>query len=101
MNNLFKQKAKVVLDDNWYMTSDSDSGIVLVKHYPATRKNKEGFETEYTAEDKWYFPRVSQALEQYCKEKQVILPSVVEMLEVQKQVLAILEDFRDKYSNWS
>lgn len=74
--------------------------MCLVKHFPAKRKNKEGVETEYTAEEKFYFPRVSMALEQYVKEKQIILPTVVEMLEVQKQVLAVLEDFKTKYANW-
>jgi hypothetical protein len=100
MNNLFKTKKRIDLDDNFYLLSDSDSGLVLVKHFPAKRKNKEGIETEYTAEDKWYFPRVSMALEQYVKEKQIILPTVVEMLEVQKQVLSVLKDFRTNYKNW-
>lgn len=100
MNTIFKQKAKVELDDNFYLTTDSFEGVCLVKHFPATRKNKEGVETEYTAEEKWYFPKVCMALEQFVKEKQIILPKVEEMLEVQKQVLAVLEDFRTKYKNW-
>jgi hypothetical protein len=100
MNNLFKTKAKVEIDDNFYLTTDSFEGVCLVKHFPTTRKNKEGIETEYTAEDKWYFPRVSMALEQYVKEKQIILPTVEEMLEVQKQVLEILQNFEKNFKNW-
>lgn len=101
MNNCFKTKNKIILDDNFYLLSDSDSGIVLVKHYPATRTNKDGVETEYIAEEKFYAPNVAQILERFVREKQVILPEVSEMLEVQKQVLSILEDFKTKYSNWS
>lgn len=99
-NNLFKTKAKVEIDTNFYLTTDNESGVCLVKHYPATRKNKEGAETEYTAEERFYYPTVAQSLERYVREKQIILPSVVEMLEVQKQVLSVLEDFRTKYRNW-
>lgn len=100
MNNLFREQKKVILDENFYLLSDGASGLVLVKHYPAKRKNKEGVETDYTAEDKFYAPNVAQILDRYVREKQVILPEVSEMLEVQKQVLTILEDFRTKFKNW-
>ena len=100
MNNLFKTKKRIDLCESFYLLSDSDSGLVLVKHYPAKRKNKDGIETEYTAEDRFYAPNVAQILDRYVREKQVILPEVSEMLEVQKQVLAVLEDFRTKFKNW-
>ena len=40
MNNIFRTQKKVILDDNFYLLSDGASGLVLVKHYPAKRKNK-------------------------------------------------------------
>ena len=99
-NNLFKTVKKVELDNNFYLESDGGWGISLVQHYPAKRKNKEGVETDYTATERYYYTNVAQALVKYINLKQIILPSVVEMLEIQKQVLYVLEDFKKKYKNW-
>lgn len=101
MNTIFKSKAKVEIDSNYYLTTDTFNGVCLVQHYPAKKKNKEGKEVDYTAEDRWYFPMVSQALNKYVELKQIILPEITEMLEVQKEVLSILDDFRTKYKNWN
>lgn len=100
MNNIFKTKAKVEIDSNYYLVTDSFNGVCLVQHYPAKRKNKEGKEVEYTAEDRWYVSTVGQALNKYVELKQIILPQISEMLEVQKEVFAVLDDFRTKYQNW-
>jgi hypothetical protein len=99
-NNIIKQRAKVEIYSNHYLVTDSFSGVCLVQHFPQKRKNKDGFETDYTAEEKFYFPSVAMALEQYVKLKQIILPEVSEMLEIQKQVLGVLEDFRINFKNW-
>lgn len=100
MNNIFKHGAKVDIDENYFLESDSFSGVVLVQHFPATKKNKEDKEIKYTKFDRWYFPTVSLALNQYQKLRQIILPSIEEMLEVQKETLGILERFESKYKNW-
>lgn len=100
MNNIFKTKAKVEIDSNYYLVTDSFNGVCLVQHYPAKKKNKEGREVDYTAEDKYYFNTVAQSLNKYMELKQIILPSIVEMLEVQKEVFAVLDDFRTKHRNW-
>ncbi|MFN7339799.1 MAG: hypothetical protein ACK5VI_01810 [Opitutia bacterium] len=100
MNNLFKNSKKVKLDDNYTLEHDGYSGIVLVFEEERIRTKKDETEEKYMFSDKWYFPRVSMALEQYVKEKQIILPTVEEMLEVQKQVLEILQNFEKNFKNW-
>ena len=100
MNNIFKTKNKVEIDSNFHLETDTFSGVCLVKSFPAKRKNKEGEETDYTATERFYYNTVAQALEKYVELKQIILPEISEMLEVQKQVLSILEDFKTKYKNW-
>ena len=100
MNNIFKKKDKVEIDSNFHLETDTFSGVCLVKSFPAKRKNKEGEETDYTATERFYYNTVAQALEKYVELKQIILPEISEMLEVQKQVLSILEDFKTKYKNW-
>ena len=101
MNNIFKNKARVDLDNNHYLETDSNSGVVLVQHFPAKKKDKEGKEVSYTKFERFYYPTVASCLERYTREKQIILPEVTEMLEIQKQVLAILEDFKTKFKNWN
>ena len=101
MNNLFKTVGKIDLDDNHYLESDSSWGISLVQHYPAKRTNKKGEETDYTATERYYYTTVAQALEKYVNLKQIILPEVSEMLEIQKETLDILKEFKESYKNWS
>ena len=100
MNTIFKTKSKVEIDSNYYLVTDTFNGVCLVQHYPAKKEDKEGKEVNYTAEDKSYHNTVAQALNKYVELKQIILPEISEMLEVQKQVLSILEDFKTKYKNW-
>lgn len=99
-NNIFKHGAKVEIDSNYYLESDSYNGVILVEHYPAVKKNKDREEVKYTKFDKWYFPTISQSLNKYQKLKQIILPSVKEMLEVQKETLEILKRFEKNFKNW-
>jgi hypothetical protein len=100
MNNLFKNSKKVKLDDNYTLEHDGYSGIVLVFEEERIRTKKDETEEKYMFSDKWYAPNLSQILKIYTDQKQIILPTVEEMLEVQKQVLSVLEDFRTKYKNW-
>ena len=100
MNNIFKKKDKVEIDSNFHLETDTFSGVCLVKSFPAKRKNKEGEETDYTATERFYYNTVAQALEKYVELKQVILPSIVEMLEVQKEVSEVLKQFKEKFCNW-
>lgn len=100
MNNIFKHGTKIEIEKNFFLESDTFRGIVLVQHFPATKKNKEGVETQYIKEERFYFPTLAQALKKYTDLKQIILPTVEEMLEVQKQTLTILEQFKTNYQNW-
>lgn len=100
MNNLLKKTDKIIIDKSHYLKTDGGRGVCLVQHFPQKRISKEGLETEYTAEERFYFPTVAQALEKYTDLKQIILPQIVEMLEVQKETLEILKEFKNKYRNW-
>jgi collagenase-like PrtC family protease len=100
MNNIFKTKDKVEIDSNFHLETDTFSGVCLVKSYPAKRKDNQGKETDYIATERFYYNTVAQALEKYMELKQIILPSIVEMLEVQKEIAEVLKQFRENYKNW-
>lgn len=99
-NNLFKTKSKVELSNNFHLETDGYFGVCLVKSFPATRKSKDGKETEYTAEERFYYNTLAQALEKFYSLRQIISPEVKEMLQVQKETLEILKQFKEQYKNW-
>ena len=99
-NNIFKHKDRVDLSENHYLESDSYKGVVLVQHFPAQRTNKKGETVEYTAEERFYYPTLAQALDKFVSLRQIVLPEVSEMLEIQKETLGILKEFKELYKNW-
>ena len=99
-NNIFKHKDRVDLSENHYLESDSYKGVVLVQHFPAQRTNKKGETVEYTAEERFYYPTLAQALDKFVSLRQIVLPEVSEMLEIQKETLCILKEFKESYKNW-
>ena len=99
-NNIFKHKDRVDLSENHYLESDSYKGVVLVQHFPAQRTNKKGETVEYTAEERFYYPTLAQALDKFVSLRQIILPEVSEMLKIQQETLGILKQFKEKWKNW-
>ena len=100
-NNIFKHKDRVDLSENHYLESDSYKGVVLVQHFPAQRTNKKGETVEYTAEERFYYPTLAQALDKFVSLRQIVLPEVSEMLKIQQETLSILKEFKEKFRNWS
>ena len=100
MNNIFKHKDRVDLGENHYLETDSYKGVVLVQHFPAQRTNKKGETVEYTAEERFYYPTLAQALDKFVSLRQIVLPEVSEMLEIQKETLDILKEFKERWKNW-
>ena len=99
-NKIFKHKDRVDLSEHYYLESDSYKGVVLVQHSPAKRTNKKGETVEYTAEERFYYPTLAQALDKFVALRQIILPEVSEMLKIQKETLDILKQFKEKFKNW-
>ena len=99
-NKIFKHKDRVDLSEHYYLESDSYKGVVLVQHSPAKRTNKKGETVEYTAEERFYYPTLAQALDKFVALRQIVLPEVSEMLEIQKETLGILKEFKELYKNW-
>ena len=100
MNNIFKHKDRIDLSEHYYLESDSFRGVVLVQHSPAKRTNKKGETVEYTAEERFYYPTLAQALDKFVSLRQIVLPEVSEMLEIQKETLDILKEFKERWKNW-
>ena len=103
MNRIFTDNKtdKVVLNENWYMTTDSFKGIQLVNHYPAVKKKKDGEKENYIKEDSTYHANVHQALTKFTEASQTVpTKTMEEVLEVCKNIESVLEEFKLNFKNW-
>lgn len=108
MNNVFKKvgKDKIQLDSEFYLETDNFKGVALVQAVVRTRKKvdpatrKPTGETEgYTAEERWYYPRAVMALEKYFDTKHN--SDLSKIKENTEEALRVLQEFRDKFKDWS
>lgn len=103
MNNIFKKaNSKMIkLDDNYRLETDGDNGVTLIFSEPRVKINKETRkEEDLIFEDKWYFPRVNQALERFEKLSGNSSKTIEEILANNVRVLKVLEEFSKKFKNW-
>ena len=92
MNKVFTKNNKIELDDKYSLTPDSDNGIVLTFNEIRQRKNKETKETEdYSFKDNWYFPKISQALNQYVKLTQNSSTSIQNILDEVNRIAKVID----------
>lgn len=78
-NKAFTKTDKIILDDKYYISPDSDSGVILTFHETRQRNKTEkvngkkvetGEVEDYLFEDKWYTTRIVQALKIYVDKTQ-------------------------------
>ena len=109
MNEVFKKagKEEIILDDNFKMHHDSFRGIILTfsemreREKVDEKRKKTGEKEEYLFEEHRYFARVDQALERFVELSQNSAKSIEEILEKTDKILAVVEEFKVKFINWS
>jgi hypothetical protein len=109
MNNIFKQSKKQVveLDEFFTLQSDGDSGLVLTfselrkREKVDNKKVKTGETEDFIFEQKYYFPRLHQALSKYLELSQnAPSKTIEELVERTNKLFKIIEDFEKNYKNW-
>lgn len=109
MNNIFKQSKKeiIVLDNNYTLTPDPFKGIILTfsemreREKVDEKRKKTGEKEQYLYEQAYYYPSVGLALKKYVELSQNSAKSLEEIIEKTDKILAVVEEFKEKYSNWS
>ena len=92
MNKAFTKNNKIELDDKYSLTPDSDYGIILTFSEIRQRKNKETKETEdYLFTSHWFFPKISQALNQYVKLTQNSSTSIENILDEANRIGKVID----------
>ena len=71
MHPLFKKtkNVRILLDNEFYITPDPYNGLILCREVLKEKKDKEGKTVFYNDVTKKYFPRMSQTLNEYSKNK--------------------------------
>ena len=71
MHPLLKKtkNVKFLLDNEFYITPDPYNGLILCREVLKEKKDKEGKTVFYNDITKKYFPRMSQTLNEYLKNK--------------------------------
>ena len=101
MNNIFKKAGNIVLEENWSLKTDGGSGVNLVFSEIRQRKNSKTEKLEdFEFKDNWYFPKLSQALQEYFKQKTNESTDLNSLIDKVENIESILERFETKYKNW-
>lgn len=91
MNEILKKNntLKLMLDDQWYLTTDGFKGLILQRDIEKTRKKidketrKETGETEiYIDTESFYHPNLSQVLDKYLRVKTKEAKSIEQLKEI-------------------
>lgn len=91
MNSVFKNAGakKINLDEEFYLSPDENYGLMLTQEVVKIRKkvDKEtkkptGEEEEYLGTERWYFPKLSQAVNKYIQLSGNEATSIVELREI-------------------
>lgn len=96
MNRTFTKEKKIILDENWHLTPDRDNGIVLTFHEIREKTSKE----DYLFEDKYYYPRVVQALKEYVEATQNDNDTLQKILEKQEYISKLLEKIDKEFKQF-
>ena len=109
MNRAFVKSKKIILDSNWHITPDGDSGVVLTFHEMRKRdklKKVDGKQVktdekeDYLFEEKWYFTRIVQALKEYAEETQNNSESLKEILKKQEHIEKLLTQMDKEFKQF-
>ena len=65
------------------------------------KRKKTGEKEQYLYEQTYYYPSVGLALKRYVELSQNSAKSLEEIIEKTDKILAVVEDFKDKYKNWN
>lgn len=101
MNKAFKNSIRIELDSNWFIESDGDNGVILTFREIRERVNKKTEEKEeYMFEDKFYYPRIAQALRAYVNKALNNSSSIQEIVEKEDLILSLIDKIDKEFKQF-
>jgi hypothetical protein len=97
MHPLFKKTktVKILLDNEFYITPDHYNGLILCKEVLKEKKDKEGKTVFHNDVTKKYFPKMSQTLNEYLKNKIGEAENIEEMKDILLRVEIKIEKLKE------
>jgi hypothetical protein len=101
MNRSFTNTDKIVLCDKYYITPDSDNGVILNFFEPRKKEKvikengkqvKTGELEDYIFEDATYHPRICQALKEYVNQSLNSSKTLEEIIEKEDKIFALISE---------
>ena len=101
MNKIFEEKKinKIILDGEYYLEPDGWKGLVLIREFNKIRKKvdkatKVETEETYLANEKHFYPKLSQVLDKYLELSVVETNSIQELKEVVLRVEQTIQSLK-------
>lgn len=109
MNKAFTKSKTIELDSKWYLSPDSDNGVILTFHEirekEKTKKEdgkliKTGETEQYRFEDVTYHPRIAQALKEYVKNSLNSSKNLQEIIDKEDKILNIISNLDSTFKQF-
>jgi len=98
MNRVFEKQKFIGLDEKWDLTPDADHGVVLTFKEARIRiKENTGEKEEFLFVDKYYFPRVAQALSKYCEMSLNHNESIDDIVSNSERIFNLINTIKDEF----
>ena len=102
MNTAFKNRRFIELDEKWDISPDADHGVVLTfKEFRNRAKKATPLQLEeFLFTDRYYFPRISQALMKYADSSSNSLVSIKNVLENQERIINLIKKIDNEFKQF-
>ena len=101
MNKAFTKNKVIELDSNWNLRSDGDYGIILTFSENRQKEDKKTGELiTFLFEDKYYFPRIAQALKHYATATINESDCVLDIISNSKKVYDLIEKLDKEFKQF-
>ena len=101
MNKSFTKSKELILDKNYKITPDSDSGVILVFSEMREKLNKKtGLLEPFLFIERFFYPRISQALRYYSAKAINDAKSIKEAIERSELVFNLIEKLDKEFKQY-
>ena len=101
MNKAFTKSKVIELDEDWYLKSDGASGVELTFVEARERKDKNtGLLEPYLFQEKFYFPRIAQALRHYATATINESDCLLDIISNSKKVYDLIEKLDKEFKQF-
>ena len=101
MNKAFTKTKIIELSSNWNLTPDSDNGVVLTFTQNRKKEDKKTGELiDFLFEEKFYYPRIAQALRHYAHTTINNTDSLMDIINKAEMVYVLIQKLDKEFKQF-